>query len=69
MAQAGYDSESCLFTGDNLHSQAAKGRCTGTAGYISNAEINEIIAAGRDNKRYIKEGSNIIVYDDTEWVA
>jgi GH18 family chitinase len=69
MAQAGCDGESCLFTGDNLHSQAAKGRCTGTAGYISNAEINEIIAAGRDNKRYIKEGSNIIVYDDTEWVA
>ncbi|KAL2193085.1 hypothetical protein P885DRAFT_46060 [Corynascus similis CBS 632.67] len=69
MAQAGCDGESCLFTGGNRNSQAAKGRCTKTAGYISNAELNEIIAAGRDNKRYTREGSNIMVYDDTEWVA
>ncbi|CAP61951.1 uncharacterized protein PODANS_5_1570 [Podospora anserina S mat+] len=69
MAQAGCDGESCLFTGDNRNSHAAKGRCTDTAGYISNAEINQIIAQGRANKRYNKEGSNIMVYDNTEWVA
>ncbi|KAG7287400.1 hypothetical protein NEMBOFW57_006911 [Staphylotrichum longicolle] len=69
MAQAGCDSESCLFTGDNRNSQAAKGRCTKTSGYISNAEINEIIAAGKVTKSYTKEGSNIMVYDNTEWVA
>lgn len=69
MAQAGCDTESCLFTGDNRTPQAAPGRCTGQGGYIANAEINEIIAAGRDNKRYTKEGSNIMVYDNTEWVA
>ncbi|VBB80335.1 Putative Glycoside Hydrolase Family 18 [Podospora comata] len=69
MAQAGCDGENCLFTGDNRNSQAAKGRCTAFSGYIANAELDEIIASGRVNKRYTKEGSNIMVYDDTEWVA
>ncbi|KAF6803218.1 glycoside hydrolase family 18 protein [Colletotrichum sojae] len=69
MAQAGCDGETCLFTGDNRNSQAAKGRCTGTAGYISNAEIDEIMATERKNKVWTKEGSNMMVYDDTEWVA
>ncbi|KAH7626010.1 hypothetical protein B0T09DRAFT_392288 [Sordaria sp. MPI-SDFR-AT-0083] len=69
MAQAGCDGEDCFFTGDNGNSNAAKGRCTDTSGYISNAEINQIIAQGRVNKRYTKEGSNIMVYDNTEWVA
>ncbi|KAL0930175.1 glycoside hydrolase family 18 protein [Colletotrichum truncatum] len=69
MAQAGCDGETCLFTGDNRNSGAAKGRCTGTAGYISNAEINEIMATERRNKLWTKEGSNIMVYDNTEWVA
>ncbi|TIC91656.1 Killer toxin subunits alpha/beta [Colletotrichum higginsianum] len=69
MAQAGCDGETCLFTGDNRNSGAAKGRCTDTAGYISNAEINEIMATDRRNKVWAKEGSNIMVYDNTEWVA
>ncbi|KAK4196868.1 family 18 putative glycoside hydrolase [Triangularia verruculosa] len=69
MAEVGCDGESCLFTGDNRNSQAAKGRCTDTSGYISNAEIDQIIAQGRANKRYTKEGSNIMVYDNREWVA
>ncbi|EFQ36789.1 glycosyl hydrolase family 18 [Colletotrichum graminicola] len=69
MAQAGCDGETCLFTGDNRHSGAAKGRCTGTAGYISNAEIDEIKATDRSNKVWTKEGSNIMAHDNTEWVA
>lgn len=32
----------CTFTGDRLNSNAAKGSCTDTAGYISNAEIDAI---------------------------
>lgn len=69
MAQAGCDSEGCLFTGTPRISNAAKGRCTGASGYISNAEIAEIIQSGRVNKQWKKEGSNILVYDNTEWVA
>ena len=44
MAKAGCSGPMCTFLGDRLNSQAKKGRCTGTSGYISNAEIEEIIA-------------------------
>ncbi|KAI2782388.1 putative glycosyl hydrolase, family 18 [Daldinia loculata] len=69
MAKAGCDSEGCLFTGSPRVSDAAKGRCTDTGGYISNAEIDEIIQSGKVNKQWKREGSNILVYNDTEWVA
>lgn len=36
----------CEFTGTKTESDANPGRCTKTGGYISNAEINEIIRAG-----------------------
>ncbi|OTB01628.1 glycoside hydrolase family 18 protein [Hypoxylon sp. CI-4A] len=39
------------------------------ATYISNAEIDEIIQSGRFNRQWEKEGSKILVYNDTEWVA
>ncbi|OBT63787.1 hypothetical protein VE03_06980 [Pseudogymnoascus sp. 23342-1-I1] len=68
MAKAGCDSESCLFTGTPRVSNAAMGRCTNTSGYISNAEIDEIISNG-NVKQWKKEGSNFLVYNDTEWVA
>ncbi|KAL5114914.1 hypothetical protein ACEQ8H_007161 [Pleosporales sp. CAS-2024a] len=42
---------------------------TDTAGCISNAEIQEIIDTGNVQKTYIKEGSNILVFNNTEWVA
>ncbi|KAH6625093.1 hypothetical protein C7974DRAFT_454971 [Boeremia exigua] len=69
MAQSGCDSEECRFTGSSRLSNAAKGRCTETAGYISNAEIDEIIESGNVKKKWTSEGSNIMVYNDTEWVA
>jgi GH18 family chitinase len=69
MAQSSCDAENCEFVGSLQLSLANKGRCTETAGYISNAEINEIIFSGRVNKKWTKEGSNIMVYNDTEWVA
>jgi GH18 family chitinase len=69
MAQSGCDDEGCKFTGSAQVSNANKGRCTETAGYISNAEIDEIISSGKVNKKWTKEGSNIMVYNDTEWVA
>ena len=69
MTQSGCDSEECKFTGSARQSNAAKGRCTDTAGYISNAEIDEIIQSGNVKKKWTSEGSNIMVYNDTEWVA
>ena len=69
MAQAGCDSEQCRFTGSARVSNANQGRCTGVGGYIANAEIDEIIATGNVNKQWTEEGSNIMVYNDTEWVA
>ncbi|KAL7936606.1 putative glycosyl hydrolase, family 18 [Trichoderma chlorosporum] len=69
MAKAGCTGPMCQFTGSPRESNAAKGRCTGTAGYISNAEINEIITNGKVTKQFTDAGSNILVYNDTEWVA
>ncbi|KAK3934190.1 hypothetical protein QBC46DRAFT_300262 [Diplogelasinospora grovesii] len=71
MAQAGCYTENCFFTGTATQSNAAKGPCTGTAGYISDAEINDIINSGRVNQNYIdgKSNTNILVYDDIQWVG
>jgi hypothetical protein len=58
-----------------VESKATPGRCTGTGGYLSNAEILEIIAdrrrSGRVNANFIDADShtNILVYDDTQWVG
>ena len=69
MAKAGCDGVNCLFTGTNRMSNAKKGRCTDTAGYISNAEIGEILESDRLARKWKSEGSNMLVYDQTEWVA
>ncbi|CAI6236404.1 unnamed protein product [Periconia digitata] len=69
MEKAGCDSEMCKFTGSSISSDAYKGRCTNSAGYLANAEILEIIQNGNVQKQYVKEGSNILVFNDTEWVA
>lgn len=69
MAQAGCTGPECLFTGSSGQSNAAKGECTDTAGYISNAEIDEIIS--QDGvQQYRVEDSDVLVYGGgTEWVA
>lgn len=65
------------FTGGPGDSKAYKGRCTATAGYISNAEIGEII---KDYGKYsivktsVDKGSksNILMYGNpgaVDWVA
>jgi hypothetical protein len=72
MAAAGCWGPNCLFTGDRLNSNAKKGVCTGTAGYIADAEIAEILAnPGRVVRSFVDPSSNsdILVYDDTEWVG
>ncbi|CAG8207143.1 unnamed protein product [Penicillium salamii] len=73
MADADCDGPLCKFTGSRLSSNAEKADCTDTAGYISNAEINQILKhnSSRVNKHYIdtNSNSNIMIYDDTNWVA
>ena len=43
MAKAGCTGPMCTWLGSSADSPAKKGRCTDTAGYISNAEIMEMI--------------------------
>lgn len=43
MADANCWGPDCLYTGDRLNSNAKKGKCTGTAGYLADAEIAEIM--------------------------
>ncbi|RKK65885.1 hypothetical protein BFJ69_g15895 [Fusarium oxysporum] len=61
----------CTFLGGRNDSKAKKGRCTNTAGYISDFEINEIIAKGGAIKKWYDEAtdSDYLVYDGDEWVA
>ncbi|EFQ99450.1 killer toxin alpha/beta [Nannizzia gypsea CBS 118893] len=71
MLEEGCTSPDCRFGGDRLHSTAKEGRCTRTAGYISNAEINEILITNDNAKTWYDRGSasNIITYNGKEWAA
>ncbi|KAK4465311.1 glycoside hydrolase, subgroup, catalytic core [Cladorrhinum samala] len=69
MAQAGCTGPTCQFTGTATQSEAAPGRCTRTRGYLANAEINEIIAAGGKIQQWSTAFENYLVYNDTEWVG
>jgi len=68
MTTAGCDGPNCNFVG--AESQAKPGACTGTAGYISNAEIQNIINTRPVNRQFLDDShSDVLVYDNTEWVA
>ncbi|KAG6360417.1 hypothetical protein INS49_011477 [Diaporthe citri] len=68
MTKPGCTGPMCNFVGPG--SGAAKGRCTGTAGYIANSEIREIIATNPSAKVFTdRSESTILVYNETEWVA
>ncbi|KAH8885958.1 glycoside hydrolase family 18 protein [Thozetella sp. PMI_491] len=73
MAEAGCYGADCLYTGTAAQSDAQKGLCTNTAGYISDAEINDIVInnASRINQNFLdaESHSRIVVYDSTQWVA
>ncbi|KAK5993501.1 Killer toxin subunits alpha/beta [Cladobotryum mycophilum] len=77
MTDASCSGPFCTFTGDRDHSMAYPGPCTATGGYISNAELNDII---KDHgnfsvvKSYIDKDSdsNILMYGNpraVDWVA
>ncbi|KAB8218928.1 hypothetical protein BDV33DRAFT_192403 [Aspergillus novoparasiticus] len=67
----------CTFAGDKRHSMAYAGPCTTTGGYISNAELNDIIKNPGNYtivKSYIDKDSdsNILMYGNpgaVDWAA
>lgn len=72
MAEVGCYGPQCTYLGSADDSQANPGPCTQTPGFISNAEIQAILAnSSRVNQNFIDSASNtnILVYDDTQWVG
>ncbi|KAF3003978.1 hypothetical protein E8E14_006528 [Neopestalotiopsis sp. 37M] len=71
MATAGCTGPECTYTGSGTTSDATPGRCTNTGGYISNAEINEIIAKNSNANTWHDDETNsdYLVYNDLQWVA
>ncbi|KAJ5827672.1 Glycoside hydrolase superfamily [Penicillium robsamsonii] len=69
MTKEGCSGPMCTYTGPK--SGARKGRCTDTAGYLSTAEINEIIDTNPDRTSTFDKASysDILVYNKTEYVA
>ncbi|KAH8731881.1 chitinase [Phaeosphaeriaceae sp. PMI808] len=74
MAEAGCWGPSCVYTGGRGSSDATKGRCTATASFLANAEIEEIIKGQKRDGRVVtsfhdsSSNSDILVYDSTQWV-
>ncbi|KAI0968045.1 glycosyl hydrolases family 18-domain-containing protein [Xylaria arbuscula] len=72
MTTPGCTTETCTFTGAAGESEAKPGRCTGTAGILSDAEIREILSdSSRVTTSYVDASSNknILVYDEVQWVG
>ncbi len=72
MADGSCYGERCFFTGTPAQSNAVPGPCTGTGGYISNAELQAIKATpGRVQLSYLDAASHsdIMVYDGNQWVG
>jgi chitinase len=69
MTTAGCWTEMCTYTGPDAGALA--GECTETAGYLANAEIESIIADNPSAQVYWDSDafSNVLVYNDTEWVS
>ncbi|KAL2868080.1 glycoside hydrolase superfamily [Aspergillus lucknowensis] len=69
MTEAGCTGPECTFEGPQ--SAATPGPCTKTPGVLSNAEIEDLIIGNNFNELYYDEASDseILVYDDTQWVA
>jgi hypothetical protein len=64
MAQPGCTGPTCKYTGSRLVSDATPGRCTGTGGYISNAEIDELIGQSNTQSWYDADSdSDMAVYN------
>ncbi|EPS35532.1 hypothetical protein H072_11031 [Dactylellina haptotyla CBS 200.50] len=76
MEKPGCWGPNCKFTGSRLVSLATPGRCTGTGGYIADAEIKEIIRGSPKRQSRVvthfndpASNSDILVYDNNQWVG
>ncbi|KAF2159058.1 glycoside hydrolase family 18 protein [Zasmidium cellare ATCC 36951] len=68
MLEAGCYTAMCTYTGPS--SGATSGRCTQTGGYISNFEIQEILANDSNVQQYSSSvAGDILVYDDDQWIS
>ncbi|KAL4873983.1 hypothetical protein BDV12DRAFT_205395 [Aspergillus spectabilis] len=69
MSEPGCVTPECTF--DGPQTTALPGICTGTPGVLANAEIEEIIIEGEFDEWYYdsESDSNILVYNETQWVA
>jgi hypothetical protein len=67
MAKSNCWKPECEFTGSKAVSDTTPGRCTKEGGYISNAEINEILLSGGGKKAFYDKSaeSNILLYKGT----
>lgn len=71
VARVGCYTENCPYTGTASRSNAVKGPCTDMAGYLSDTEIKAILESVNVNQSFVddKSNTNIIVYNNTQWVA
>ncbi|SPO00349.1 related to chitinase [Cephalotrichum gorgonifer] len=76
MAKAGCTGANCQYTGKKNKSPAKKGVCTGEAGYLADAEINQIMLIGDSfgggEYEWFHDDdsdSDMLVYDGVEWVS
>lgn len=68
MEDPGCTGPMCTYTGKA--SGATPGRCTTTAGYISNAEIRDILASNPTARKFSDgDGADVLVYNDDQWVS
>lgn len=66
MTEAGCYTADCTYTGPM--SGETPGECTETAGYLSNYEVEQIIAGG-GVQQYSSDDGDILVYSQTQWVS
>lgn len=67
MTTPGCYSPDCTYTGPL--SGARPGRCTGTAGYISNFEIRELMATDNSVQQYTSDEGDMLVYGGNQWIS
>ncbi|PWY82115.1 hypothetical protein BO70DRAFT_429188 [Aspergillus heteromorphus CBS 117.55] len=59
----------CISSSCTWDAAGAAGPCTVTAGYISNAELDDILADDSTAQLYSTNVTDILVYNETQWVG
>ena len=66
MTTAGYYGPGCTYT---RPLSGAPGKCMGTAGYISNYEIRELITTDNSLHQYTSDEGDMLVYGGNQWIS